>query len=81
MSLIRAARTAAGLTMTETARRAGLRLTKLWKLEHGEQRVHVEDVVRLAHAIGCPPSTLLPILDEGEPLPDATDTLPAPTRA
>jgi len=67
MSLVKAKREAAGLTMSEVARRANMRLTKLWKIEHGALRLKVDDVPRLARAIGCHPSELIPDYDE-EPL-------------
>jgi transcriptional regulator with XRE-family HTH domain len=41
MSLVKEKREEAGLTMSEVARRAEMRLTKLWKIEHGELRLLV----------------------------------------
>lgn len=73
MSLVREKREAAGLSMSEVARRANMGLTKLWKIEHGELRLKVDDVPRLARAIGCAPSELIPDM---EPL--ATPTPAAP---
>ena len=66
MSLVSVKRKEAGLTMTEVARRANMLLTKLWKIEHGERYLRVNDVAVLARAIGCQPSELIPALDEDD---------------
>ena len=62
-SLVKACREAAGLTMSEVARRSGLSISKLSKIEHGTHRLKVDDVPRLADAIGCDVRALIPKLD------------------
>lgn len=66
MSLVKAKREEAGLTMSEVARRANMRLTKLWKIEHGERRLFADEVARLARAIGCDKADLIPDVEEEE---------------
>lgn len=57
-----------GLSMSEVARRAKMPLTTLWKIEHEERKFVVDEVARLARAIGCQPSDLIP--DIPDPIPD-----------
>lgn len=68
MNLLQREREARGLSLSEVARRAQMRTTKLWKLEHLELRLKVEDVPRLARAIGCEPLALIPT-EPGQPAP------------
>ncbi len=69
MSLLKAKRQQAGLSVSELARRVNMGMTRLWKIENGELRLKVDDVARLARALGCQPSDLIPPLDdEIEPL-------------
>jgi len=63
VSLVKQCREAAGLSMAEVARRANMVHTRLWKIEHGELRLHFEDVPRLANAIGCEVLDLIPLGD------------------
>jgi transcriptional regulator with XRE-family HTH domain len=63
-SLVTMHRKAARLSMSEVARRAGMIPTKLWKIEHGERKLYVAEVARLAQAIGCLPSDLIPDIAE-----------------
>ena len=52
-SSLTTSREAAGLTMTECAKRAGMDLSKLSRLEHGHLKLKVDDVVTLARVLGC----------------------------
>lgn len=67
MSLVKTKREEAGLSIAEAARRAGMLTTKLWKIEHGERRLTVEDCARLAIAFGCQPQELIPTFPEKGP--------------
>jgi len=60
MSQVKAKREAAGLSMSEVARRAKMLGTKLWKIEHGERRLTLEDAARLAEVLGCDVKDFLP---------------------
>jgi len=64
MSLVRIQRKQAGLSMTEVARRSRMHLPTLCKIEHGQRKLKADEVARLAHAIGCRPSDLIPELEE-----------------
>lgn len=64
MSLIRQRRLDARLTMTEAAKRACMPLTTFWKIEHGEREIRVSEISRLARALGCQPSDLIPMHEE-----------------
>lgn len=66
MSLITQKREAAGLTMTECARRAGIDLGKLSRIERGMMPLKVPDIARLARALGCETKDLVPSLAEWE---------------
>ena len=73
MSLIQRQREAAGMTMTEAAKRANMSLSRFWKLEHGLLKLKVDEVAFLARALYCKPSDLIPTIeDDGEPLQEAT---------
>ena len=61
---VKAKREAAGLTMSELARRTNMRLTKLWKIEHGERALKARDIAILAQALGCDKGDLVPDVDE-----------------
>jgi transcriptional regulator with XRE-family HTH domain len=64
MSLVRIQREQRGWTMTALAARAGMSLSKLSRIESTQRKCKVDDVLRLARALGCRPSALLPELDE-----------------
>lgn len=74
MSLITQKREAAGLTMTECARRAGIDLGKLSRIERGIMPLKVPDIARLARALGCETKDLVPSLKEW----DACEAPPVP---
>ena len=76
MSLITKKREDADLSMTECAERAGMDLSKLSRLEHGQLKLKVDDLMRLARAIGCKPSELLPDLDPDDAHGPALATTP-----
>jgi len=67
-SLVQVERERAGLTLSELARRTGMYLSALSKIEHGTRKLYVDEVARLAQAIGCKPSALIPELPEPEPI-------------
>jgi hypothetical protein len=60
MSLVKARREEAGLTLTEVARRADMLCSKVWKIEHDHRRLTLADAARLARAIGCTVGDFLP---------------------
>ncbi len=64
MSLLTRARLQVGWSKAELARRAQMEPSKLSKLERGVLQLKVDDLVQLAHALGCPPSVLLPAFSE-----------------
>jgi len=68
MSLVQVERERAGLTLSELARRTGMHLSTLSKIENGKRKLYVGEVARLAQAIGCLPSALIPELPEPEPI-------------
>lgn len=61
---IRRRRLASGLSQEELAELAGLHRTYIGGVERGERNVSLRNIVALAHALGCPPSSLLEDLDE-----------------
>lgn len=64
MSLLTKKREEAGLSMTKLAARAKMDLSKLSRLEHGQLKLKVNDVLILARAIGCKPQDLIPDIDD-----------------
>lgn len=66
MTLITQKREAVGLTMTECARRAGIDLAKLSRIERGIMPLKLPDIARLARALGCDTKDLVPSLEELE---------------
>ena len=62
-SLLREKRAALDITMTELARRAHMDLAKLSRLERGHMKTRVEDLQRLAIALGCDVTELIEDLD------------------
>lgn len=48
-----------GLSQEELAERAGLHRTYVGSVERGERNVSLENIVRLAEAVGADPSDLL----------------------
>ena len=67
MTPLQRKREEAGLKLTELASRAQYDPTILSKIEHGKRRMSVDDVMRLARAIGCHPSDLLPDIEYETP--------------
>ncbi len=59
MLLLKRARQQVGWSQSELARRAHMDPSKICKLESGFQHPSLNDVVRLARALGCPPSILI----------------------
>jgi transcriptional regulator with XRE-family HTH domain len=57
---VRAARRHARLTQAELGNRLGLDRSTIAGIESGRQGVQLDDLVDLAHALGCPPGDLLP---------------------
>lgn len=56
---IRKLREGAGVSQEELAATAGLHRTYVGSVERGERNVSLENIVRLAHALGVRPSILL----------------------
>lgn len=67
MSLVRTEREKRGLTQTEVARRAQMPRYILNKIEQGTRRLAIEEVARVARAIGCHSSDLIPSPTDEEP--------------
>lgn len=59
-SPLRRLRQARGLTMQQLADASGTSKSQIDKLERGARRLTTDWIVRLAHALGCDPSALLP---------------------
>ena len=70
MSLVQTMREKAKLSAVDVATRANISPSKLSKIEHGKLKLKVDEVARLARALGCKPSELIPALDD-ETDPDA----------
>jgi len=68
MSLVQVERERAGLTLSELARRTGMHLSTLSKIENGKRKLSVNEVARIARAIGCAPSALIPDIAASEPV-------------
>ena len=66
MSLITTKREEAGLSMTECARRAGMDLGKLSRLERGLMPLKLPDIALLARVLGCDTKDLVPSLADLE---------------
>lgn len=56
---VRKLRIAASLTQEDLALRSGLHRTYISSLERGRRNVSLENILKLAHALGVPASTLL----------------------
>lgn len=63
---IRAQRDRLGLSQEELAHRAGLHRTYIGGVERGERNLGLENLVRIADALGVPPSQLVAGLDHGK---------------
>ena len=61
---LKAKREAAGLSMSALARKTNMRLTTLWKIEHGERALKARDIAILAQALGCDKGDLVPDVNE-----------------
>ena len=64
MSLVQTIREKAKLSAVDVATRAKISPSKLSKIEHGKLKLKVDEVARLARALGCQPSELIPVLDD-----------------
>lgn len=73
MSLVRTQREAAGLSLSEVARRAGMLVSKVWKIEHEELALKARDIAALARAIGCDPRELIPPETPAHPEKETAD--------
>jgi transcriptional regulator with XRE-family HTH domain len=60
---VRVLRAAAGLSQEQLAERSGLHRTYVSSLERGQRNVGLENILRLATALGVAPSAFFP--DEG----------------
>ena len=58
--LVRAKREASGLSQEELAANAGLHRTYVGSVERGERNISLVNIYRLAQALGCPVSELMP---------------------
>lgn len=58
-SRIRAARASASLSQMALAERAGLHFTYVSSVERGERNISLENIVRLASALGVDPGQLV----------------------
>jgi transcriptional regulator with XRE-family HTH domain len=56
---LRRARLAAGLTQEQVGDLCNMDLTAISRLERGQRNPRLDTIVRLAHALKVPPSTLL----------------------
>lgn len=63
MSLVKGKREELGITLTELARRANIGLSKLSKIENDQLKLKVDDVSKLARALGCDPRDLIPVFE------------------
>jgi len=59
-ALVRAKREAAGLSQEELGFRAGLHRTYVGSVERGERNITLANVYRLAKALGCSATELMP---------------------
>jgi len=57
---VRSLRESADLTEREVANAIGISLSKFCALEAGRENVRLWDIYRLARALGCQPSGLMP---------------------
>jgi transcriptional regulator with XRE-family HTH domain len=68
VEVIRYFREKAGMTQSELARKVGLSLMTICRFETGKQNPRVNDLKRIARALGRPPKdmllTLAPVPDE-----------------
>lgn len=76
MSLLKKRREHAGISLTELSNLSGFSISKLSKIENDKLKMQINDVARLARAIGCQPSDLIPILDDAA---DAVEELDGTT--
>jgi transcriptional regulator with XRE-family HTH domain len=58
--LVRTKREAAGLSQEELAFRVGLHRTYVGSVERGERNITLANIYRLAKALGCPVTELMP---------------------
>jgi len=60
MSPLRAKRKDAGLSLQALAARAGMSWSRLSRIERGDLKLRVDDVLVLAAVLGCEASDLMP---------------------
>lgn len=65
-TLVRIRREEVGMTQAELCKRTGIRQPLLSKLENGHRRLRVDQVAKIARALGIPPSALIPHLEPEE---------------
>jgi transcriptional regulator with XRE-family HTH domain len=53
-------RAEAGLTSKDLAKRAGVNPATIWRLENGNRSARADILGRLARALGCPVTDLMP---------------------
>lgn len=63
---IRALRMAKGLSQAEIARRTGMCRPNVARLEAGKRAPHLNNIARIAVALGVVPSLILSVMDEAE---------------
>lgn len=61
--LLQTARTDAGLTQRDVARQLGNTQSYVARVESGERRITVHDLLRLCRAIGCDPCEIISRLE------------------
>lgn len=55
---LEAVRRARNLTVKQVAKAAGMAYTRVWRIEHGQCKVTLDDIGKLARGLRVPPSTL-----------------------
>ena len=58
--MVRSKREAAGLSQEKLAFRVGLHRTYIGSVERGERNITLANIYRLAKALGCPATKLMP---------------------
>jgi transcriptional regulator with XRE-family HTH domain len=67
MTLLQHYRERAGLSIVELAQKTGIAHSTIWKIEHGQRKLHIHEVKPLASVLGCSPEALLPDLPSEAP--------------
>jgi transcriptional regulator with XRE-family HTH domain len=69
----------AGLTQGQLAKKSGVHVTLISRLERGQRRTaSYESIVRLAHALNLEPEELLPVEIGSEPMLAPADNIKRP---